>query len=420
MARTQDERSLGELFAELSRETGVLVRKEVELATTEMTAKARIAGIHVGTIAAGGALTHAGLLVLLAACVIGLAQLGVTPFLSALIVALATMGIGYALVSKGRANLSRANLVPTHTLTSPEGDRDMADTNTRVSRERIGMRTDEDITGLESPENRVGTYADTEPPAPRTTSSARKSGSMRTVAPESRTREIRAEIEQTREDLSETVNAIQDRLQPSTLASNAVESVKDAARERIGDIADTDAVQYVRANPLPTAMIGIGIAGLAWLAFGRDADNGRSREWNRTRDWRVRPGYEVERDRHLPGDHDAHDDAPGRRRGVVTTEARHLAEQTRRTARRAQTSLRHTWNENPFLIGAVAAVVGALVAASVPATESENRLMGETRDNMIEGVQQVVKDKVEAVQGAATAAVSQVQEAVGLTSGDQS
>ena len=116
MARSQDERSLGELFAELSRETGVLVRKEVELATTEMTAKARTAAAHVGTISVGGALAHAGLLVLLAAFVIGLAQLGVTPWLSALIVALATMGIGYALVSKGRANLSRASLTPTQTI----------------------------------------------------------------------------------------------------------------------------------------------------------------------------------------------------------------------------------------------------------------------------------------------------------------
>ena len=44
------------------------------------------------------------------------AQLGVTPWLSALIVALATMGFGYALVSKGRANLSRANLAPTQTI----------------------------------------------------------------------------------------------------------------------------------------------------------------------------------------------------------------------------------------------------------------------------------------------------------------
>jgi hypothetical protein len=65
----QDNRSLGDLMAELSNETSRLVRKEVELATTEMTAKARVAAGHAGTAAAGGALMHAGLLVLLAAIV---------------------------------------------------------------------------------------------------------------------------------------------------------------------------------------------------------------------------------------------------------------------------------------------------------------------------------------------------------------
>lgn len=116
MPRSQEERSLGELFAELSRETGVLVRKEVELATTEMTAKAKVAGAHVGTVAAGGALAHAGLLVLLAAFVIGLAQLGVTPWLSAVIVSLLTMGIGYMLVNKGLSNLRRTSVAPTQTI----------------------------------------------------------------------------------------------------------------------------------------------------------------------------------------------------------------------------------------------------------------------------------------------------------------
>jgi hypothetical protein len=116
MAPAQDERSLGELFAELARDTGVLVRKEVELATAEMTAKARTAGIHAATVAAGGALTHAGLLVLLAAIVIGLTQLGLTAWLSATIVALATMATGYALVSRGLANLRRATLAPVQTM----------------------------------------------------------------------------------------------------------------------------------------------------------------------------------------------------------------------------------------------------------------------------------------------------------------
>jgi drug/metabolite transporter (DMT)-like permease len=116
MALPQDNRSLGDLFAELSRETGVLIRKEVELASVEMTAKAKVAGGHAATIAAGGALAHAGLLVLLAAIVIGLAQLGVEPWLSALIVAVITMAIGYMLVNRGLTNLRRTSVAPTQTI----------------------------------------------------------------------------------------------------------------------------------------------------------------------------------------------------------------------------------------------------------------------------------------------------------------
>lgn len=116
MTRHQDERSLGELFAELSRETGQLVRKEVELATTEMTAKAKVAGGHAATVAAGGALVHAGLLVLLAALVIGLAQLGVSPWLSALIVAVLTMIVGYVLVNSGLTRLRQTSVAPTQTI----------------------------------------------------------------------------------------------------------------------------------------------------------------------------------------------------------------------------------------------------------------------------------------------------------------
>ncbi len=118
MAPRPEERSIGELFAELSRETGTLVRKELELAITEMTAQARIAGAHLGTVAVGGALAHAALLVLLAAVVIGLAQLGIEPWLSALIVAIGTGVVGYMLVQKGLANLRRTNVTPTNTIES--------------------------------------------------------------------------------------------------------------------------------------------------------------------------------------------------------------------------------------------------------------------------------------------------------------
>ena len=40
MQQTRDDRSLGELFAELSRQTSTLVRQEMTLAKTEMSQKA--------------------------------------------------------------------------------------------------------------------------------------------------------------------------------------------------------------------------------------------------------------------------------------------------------------------------------------------------------------------------------------------
>jgi hypothetical protein len=121
MDRT-DNRSLADLVSELSRETGQLVRKEVELATTELTAKARRAGAHVGIAAAGGALIHAGLLVLLATIVIALTQLGLAAWLSALIVAVITMVCGYAMLNRGLSRLRSTPLVPHQTMESLKED----------------------------------------------------------------------------------------------------------------------------------------------------------------------------------------------------------------------------------------------------------------------------------------------------------
>jgi drug/metabolite transporter (DMT)-like permease len=118
----KDERSLGELLAELSRETSVLVRKEVELATTEITAKARTAGTDVAVVAAGGAFAHAALLVLLAAIVAGLTQLGLAAWLAAGIVAIVVAVVGYILIQMGVSRLRDTRVVPVHTVQSLKED----------------------------------------------------------------------------------------------------------------------------------------------------------------------------------------------------------------------------------------------------------------------------------------------------------
>jgi hypothetical protein len=122
MADRLDNRSLGDLLAELSRETGQLVRKEIELAKTEMTAKARKAGAQVGMAAAGGALIHAGVLVLLAMLVIALSEMGLAPWLAALIVGVLTIGIGYLLVNRGLAGLRSGSMVPQQTIETLKED----------------------------------------------------------------------------------------------------------------------------------------------------------------------------------------------------------------------------------------------------------------------------------------------------------
>ena len=63
-----ENRSIGELFSDLSRDIGTLVRKELELLKSETDVEGdRPPGAHLGIAVAGGALVHAGLLVLLAA-----------------------------------------------------------------------------------------------------------------------------------------------------------------------------------------------------------------------------------------------------------------------------------------------------------------------------------------------------------------
>ena len=111
-----DERSLGDLFAELSRETSTLVRQEIALAKTELSDKAARVGRNVGFIAMGGALAYAGLLTLIAAVVVGLAALGLSSWLAALLVGILVLIAGYVFTQKGLAALRNEPVAPAQTM----------------------------------------------------------------------------------------------------------------------------------------------------------------------------------------------------------------------------------------------------------------------------------------------------------------
>jgi len=127
----QDNRSLGELFGDLARDTGTLVRQEIELARTEMTQKAMRVGKDIGFLLAGGAVAYAGFLAILAAIAVGLGQLGVPWWLAALLVGLVVAGIGGFLVMRGLSALRQETAVPQQTIDTLKEDAEWAKAKTQ-------------------------------------------------------------------------------------------------------------------------------------------------------------------------------------------------------------------------------------------------------------------------------------------------
>lgn len=117
----RDDRSLGELFKDLSRQVSTLVRLELGLASTEMREKFSGIGREVAMVAAGGLLAYAGLFAVLAALVILLAE--VMPWwTAALVVGIVVIAGGAFLIRGGLDRLKEADLAPRQTVRSLQAD----------------------------------------------------------------------------------------------------------------------------------------------------------------------------------------------------------------------------------------------------------------------------------------------------------
>lgn len=238
-----------------------------------------------------------------------------------------------------------------------------------------------------------------------------------------RARELRAEIAETRGAMTETIEAIQERLKPSTLMANASETVRTATTEKVkqmantaGDAADrmmnNTVMDTVRDHPVPAAMIGIGAA---WLIMkgrseSRRYHDGRSlygpgHDRSVEYDWRERTAGATELyDTRNTEDRDASSgisaaasDAASRASEYVN-DARYAA---RRTGRRAQNTFDRVMRENPLALGAAATIVGAAIGMTIPATEAENEWMGDARDTVVDRAREMATDAAERVQNAA-------------------
>jgi ElaB/YqjD/DUF883 family membrane-anchored ribosome-binding protein len=281
---------------------------------------------------------------------------------------------------------------------------------------------------------------------------------------EATTQQIEAEIEQTRVEMSQTINAIQERLSPQHLAEQAKEAVYDAT---IGTAKGVgyNMIETIKQNPLPAAIAALSIG---WL-FRKSANN-NNQNWSGQRAYaayqppRYQPydqygydqyGYDARYrpaayygDQSEPGLTDRvgqkADDVKHRVQNVagnvvdqaqnvagnVVGQAQHLTheareqvgyygEQAMEQVGEARDWLQHQMYENPIAIGAVALAIGTAVGLSLPVTPVENRVMGEARDNLVEKVQETAAETMDKVQSVAQQATDAATDAVKLEAREQ-
>lgn len=122
MFTNDDDRTVGEMFAELSRETRTLIQQEVQLAKTELSEKATKMAKGAGMIMGGGLIAYGGLLAVVAAIVLALIGFGLPPWAGALLGGVVAAGIGYLLVRAGLAALKPQELMPRKTIATLKED----------------------------------------------------------------------------------------------------------------------------------------------------------------------------------------------------------------------------------------------------------------------------------------------------------
>jgi len=279
----------------------------------------------------------------------------------------------------------------------------------------------------------------------------------------------RQEIEETRAEMSSTIEAIEERLDPEVLSAQAkdtarevtdyaIQEAKDAAREitehvveqakaTVLDISDQaksavrDATigrmenmarnasnaaggwrhtvtESITANPLPAAMVGLG---LGWILLNRPSGS-RQQQYTPRQQWPYgsdaysgaayggnayrSSGDDDDRSLTRVGERAQH--TAGQVVGSVQETAGQVVGQAQETggqvisevqqqASRAQGFLQDQLEENPWITGAVAVAIGAVVAATVPRTRREDTMFGETRDQVMGSAKEFTDEAMQKV-----------------------
>ena len=131
MAPRHDDRTLGEMFTELSRDFRTLVQQELQLARLELTEKAAKMRRGLVFMIGGGLLAYGGFLAVIAGIVLGLIAAGLPPWLGAFLAGVVLAGLGYVFIQSGLTSLRPKELTPHQTIDTIKEDAQWLRTQTK-------------------------------------------------------------------------------------------------------------------------------------------------------------------------------------------------------------------------------------------------------------------------------------------------
>lgn len=252
---------------------------------------------------------------------------------------------------------------------------------------------------------------------------------------------IRSQIEETRREMGETIDAIQEKLSYSNISEQVSERVNEAietAKDSIYDATIGKAGRFMRnagreisktnwgksamENPVPFALIGLGIGVLLINNFGSKKSNGRRYQTNYESTANKSSLMETAGEKISGTYESASNTAHHAYEGVVNAansayqtvdDAAHLVyEKAGEFGSQAREQYEYYIEENPLAVGAVAFGVGAAIGFAIPSTQYEGNLMGEARQNLIQKAQDTAGTLVDKAKQVASEASQTFKEEV--------
>lgn len=205
----------------------------------------------------------------------------------------------------------------------------------------------------------------------------------------------------------------------SEMASDAASTVSHLASNAGGTAMDTgsDIVGLIQRNPVPAALVGIG---LGWLYMNRSSgqpdyrahSDSHYRYGTAGASQSYGSGYQgadggngssmIGRATEQVGDlASSAQERVGDMAGSVQERVGDMTDTVMQGTQRAPGQIQRMVNQNPLTTAAVAAAVGAAVGLWLPPTQVESQIMGKAHDQAMDKVQQVASDTMDKVEGVA-------------------